>query len=291
MRIVIIANPVAGKGQPYRKIRRYLDRWNDSNGTIELLSTQYANHAGELACKLKDHPPDLLAVCGGDGTINEVASSLPDPPFPVAVLPGGTANVLARELGLPLDPVRALKIALRKKVLRADLGELEGAIRRRFIFVAGIGFDAYAVYKARPSLKAKIGMAAYVVAIIDCLKNYSFPEFRITLNDRSYAATSCLVCNARRYGGGLVFCPDADMTDRMLDVLIIEGIHKLGLARFLFSAWCGIRENNPWIHRIRTKELSVEGPSSVMLETDGELAGTLPVRIRLSPNRFPLVVP
>jgi diacylglycerol kinase (ATP) len=238
-----------------------------------------------------EHPPDLLAVCGGDGTINEVATSLPNPPVPIAVLPGGTANVLARELGLPLDPVRALKIALNKSVLRADLGELEGESHRRFIFVAGIGFDAYAVYKARPSLKARIGMAAYAVAIIECLQNYSFPEFYVALNGRSFTATSCLVCNAKSYGGGMVFCPDANMTDGFLDVLIIEGVHRAGMARFLFSAWCGIQENPSWVHRVRTKELSIEGPTSVMVETDGELAGTLPARIHLSPSSFPLVIP
>jgi diacylglycerol kinase (ATP) len=291
MHLTIIANPVAGGGRPFRKIRRYLQRWNHENWTVDLLPTQHANHAGDLALQLLDHPPDLLAVCGGDGTINEVATCLPNPPFPIAVLPGGTANVLARELGLPLDPVRSLKVALNKKVFRTDLGELEGESSRRFIFVAGIGFDAYAVSMARPSLKAVMGMGAYGVAIIECLKNYSFPEFIVRANGCSFTATSCLVCNAKSYGGGMVFCPDADMADGFLDVLIIEGVHRLGLARFLFSAWCGIQEKHSWVHRIRTRELSVEGPTSVMLETDGELAGTLPVRIRLSPNQFPLVVP
>jgi YegS/Rv2252/BmrU family lipid kinase len=291
MHLAIIANPIAGGGRLYRKILRYIDRWDHPNWTVELLPTQHANHAGVLALQLMERPPDLLAVFGGDGTINEVATSLPNPPFPIAVLPGGTANVLARELGLPLDPIPSLKVALNMNVLRADLGELEGECRRRFTFVAGIGFDAYAVYKARPSLKAKIGMAAYGVAIIECLRNYSFPEFQVVLNGRSLAATSCLVCNAKSYGGGMVFCPDANMADGFLDVLIIEGVHRAGLARFLLSAWCGIQEKPSWVHRMRTKELSIEGPSSVMVETDGELAGTLPVRIHLSPNSFPLVVP
>lgn len=291
MHLTIIANPVAGGGRPYRKIRQYVDRWDHPNWTVELLPTQHANHAGVLAQRLMECSPDLLAVCGGDGTINEVATSLPNPPFPIAILPGGTANVLARELGLPLDPVRALKVALNENILRVDLGELEGENRRRFTFVAGIGFDAYAVYKARPSLKARIGMAAYAVAIIECLQNYTFPEFCVTMNGQSLTATSCLVCNAKSYGGGMVFCPDADMTDGLLDVLIIEGVHRAGLARFLFSAWCGIPEKPSWVHRVRTKELSIEGPSSVMVETDGELVGTLPVRMYLSPNLFPLVVP
>ena len=81
-------------------------------------------------------PPDLLALRGGDGTVNEIASSVPAPPFPVAIIPAGTANVLARELGIPLNPVRAVQIALKRTVRKLDLGRL-GAGMRRFLFVAG----------------------------------------------------------------------------------------------------------------------------------------------------------
>ena len=291
MRITIIANPVAGRGRPFRNLQKHVRDWHHPEWDVEVLPTRAPGHAGALARELLDRPPDILAVCGGDGTINEVVSALPStPPCPLAVLPGGTANVLARELVLPLDPIQALYIALKGKVRQVDIGEMRAGQNRRFTFVAGIGFDAWAVHAARPALKSRIGMAAYAVAVAECLRHYEFPQFEITANGSTYNATSCLVCNARSYGGGLSFCPDADMADGLLDILIIEGVRRAALVGFLFSAWVRPGRVPAWARRLRTKELRVEGPSSAYIETDGELAGMLPATFSLSEKFLPLMV-
>jgi len=291
-KLFIIANPVSGGGRPFRKIRNCVHGGKISGWETEILTTNAPGHAGELTRELLDRPCDLLAVCGGDGTINEIVSALPQaPPFPLAVLPGGTANVLGRELGLPLSPTRALDIALKRKTRYLDIGEMKARQNRRFMFVAGIGFDAWAVYKARPAVKAKTGIAAYAVAAAESLASYEFPEFTVTANGISHAATSCLVCNARSYGGGLTFCPDANMTDGLLDVMIVEGVRRAGLAGFLLSARIRPGMTPSWIRRIRTKELRVDGPSTVRIETDGELAGELPAFFSISEKSLPLIVP
>ncbi len=206
MNLSIIANPIAGRGRAYKSLQRYVRQWPHPDWQFELLTTRGPNHAGILARELLAHPPDLLAVCGGDGTMNEIATAVPEPPFPVALLPAGTANVLARELGLPLNPVRALKIALKGNARSIDLGMLGPGLRRRFLFVAGIGFDAYVVSQVRPALKSKLGIVAYAIAILECLQKYSFPSSRLE-GHRTFMATSCLACNSKRYGGGLLFCP------------------------------------------------------------------------------------
>ncbi len=291
MKLSIIANPTSGGGRAYKSIRRYVDRWPHPDWEVEVLTTRGPNDAGILARDLLHHPPDLLAVCGGDGTVNEIATHVPRPPFPVALLPAGTANVLARELGLPLNPGRALRIALKRSIRRIDLGVLGPDDGRRFVFVAGIGFDAYVVSQVRPALKKRLGMAAYAFAILDCLRRYSFPEFNVDVGGRKFAATSCLVCNARRYGGGLLFCPNADMSDGLLDILILEKQSRLDLARFLFLAWLGRPENGAWIHRLRSSAFRIDGPESILVQADGELAGTLPQEISLANSAFPLIVP
>ena len=291
MKLAVIVNPIAGGGRSYRLIQRYIRRWPHSQWEVELMTTRADQRAGSLAREMLKHPPDLLAVCGGDGTINEVASQIANPPFPVAVVPAGTANVMARELGLPLDPIKALQIALKRKVRKVDLGELSGGSGRRFLFVAGIGFDAYVVSSVNPRLKKMLGKAAFMIEAVRSLCNYTFPEFRIVAGNREFSGTSCLVCNAGSYGGGLLFCPEADMTDGLLDILILQGRRRAELARFLLQAWLGKAATRDWVHRMQAKALKIDGSSEVMVQTDGELAGLLPLEISVAERAFPLAVP
>ena len=291
MKIVIIANPVSGGGRAYHRIRRCVHQWNHPDWNIEILTTKDCRQAGEFALSLLDNPPDLLAVCGGDGTVNEVASSVPSPPFPVAVLPAGTANVIARELRLPLDPVRALEIALKRSVRKVDLGELGPGRGRRFVFVAGVGFDAYVAASVSPVLKKKFGMGAYALAILRCLQTYPFNEFQVSVHDRIYPAVSCIIANAKSYGGGLLFCPQADMQDGLLDVLILGQCSRIKLARFLFRAWLGRPGMHDWIRRVQAGSLTIEGPAGIYVQADGELVGELPLEVKLLPSTFPLIIP
>jgi diacylglycerol kinase (ATP) len=291
MKLSIIANPVAGGGRAYKSIRRYLDRQSNPDWDIDLLATQSRGHAGLLARELMAHPPDLLAVCGGDGTLNEVVTQIPDAQFPVAIIPAGTANVVARELRLPLNPVKALQIGMNRVLKRVDLGKLGPGARRRFLFVTGIGFDAYVASSVHEGLKSAIGIGAYALAIARGIQAYSFPEFQVIAKDRVYTATSCLASNGRRYGGDLLFCPDADMCDGQLDILVLQGRGRLALARFLIMARLQRAETREWIHRFRTDVLRVEGPSEVCVQADGESVGGLPLEISLTPSAFSLVAP
>jgi YegS/Rv2252/BmrU family lipid kinase len=289
MKAVIIANPKAGGGKAFRTICRYIERWENPEWDVDILTTKHPEHAGRLALELLNTPPDLLAICGGDGTVHEVASSIPAPPFPIAVLPAGTANVIARELKLPLNPVRALNIGMKRTIRKVDLGEM--GPERRFVFVAGIGFDAYVAANVSSSLKRRLGVGAYAHAILRCLRTYPFREFQVSVNERIFQATSCLVANAKSYGGGLLFCPHANMRDGLLDVLVLQGRSRMRLARFLFHAWLGHPERHAWIHRLQSRNVSITGSDEIMVQADGELAGTLPVNIRLLPSTFPLVIP
>jgi diacylglycerol kinase (ATP) len=291
MKLAIIVNPISGRSRGFKSIQRYIRQWPHSQWEVQVFPTQSNRRAGALAREMLKHPPDLLAVCGGDGTINEVACQISHPPFPVAVLPAGTANVVARELGLPLDPIRALQIALERKTRKVDLGELRGGSDRRFLFVAGIGFDAYVVSNVRPKLKKKLGEAAFMIEAVRSLCSYAFPEFRIVADNRIYTGTSCLVCNAKSYGGGMLFCPDADMTDGILDIMILQGKRRVELARFLLLAWCGKAVKRSWVHRTQAKALKIDRNSEVMVQTDGELAGQLPLDISVADLAFPLVIP
>ncbi len=289
MRITIIANPVAGRGRAYKIIHRIVRHWPYPDWECEFLPTRCPEHAGVLALEQLSNPPDLLAVCGGDGTLHEVVSRVPDPPFPVALLPAGTANVLARDLGLPFNPARALDIALKRVIRRVDLGTVNARTSHSFLLMAGIGFDAYVASRVRAAVKARLGMFAYVISTLRALATYGFAEFKVAAGGEQYSATSCLVANAKGYGGGLVFTPVADMTDGLFDILVLEGRPRLGYVHFLWNAWRGRPKAYPWVKQFRAPAVQVTGPRGLWVQADGELLGTLPLEISIAPRTFPLV--
>ncbi|HYK87739.1 MAG TPA: diacylglycerol kinase family protein [Acidobacteriota bacterium] len=290
MKIVIIANPVAGRGRAYKIIHNLVEHWPHRDWEYEFLSTRCPEHAGVLAMEQLSNPPDLLAVCGGDGTLHEVVSRVPDPPFPVALLPAGTANVLARDLGLPFHPARALEVALKRAVRRVDLGTLKARAEHSFILMAGIGFDAYVASRVRPAVKQRLGMFAYAASTLRALASYGFPEFHVSAGGQDFTATSCLVANAKGYGGGLVFTPMADMGDGLFDVIVLEGRPRLGYMHFLWNAWRGRPKPYSWIRQCRAPNVKITGPKGLWVQADGELIGSIPLEIDINPKAFPLVV-
>jgi diacylglycerol kinase (ATP) len=223
--------------------------------------------------------------------MNEVASRVPEPPFPVALLPAGTANVLAREIGIPLDPLKALDIALRGTIRRLDMGVAQGRTSLRFLLMAGAGFDAYVVSKVRPSFKWRAGKLAFYFAALQSLSRYHFPEFEVVAGGETLPATTCVVANSRGYGGGLLLTPEADMSDGLLDILVVQGRSRGRYLRLLVSAWQRKPQNYPWIQHRRAKTLTIRGPRGPWVQVDGELMGTLPVEITVLPSTFPLIVP
>lgn len=256
-----------------------------------MLTTRAPGHAAELTSTQASRPPDVLAVCGGDGTVNEVANGLPDPPFPVAVLPAGTANVLARSIGMPLDPVEAIKVALEGVVLQVDSCVLRGTPDRHFLLMAGAGFDAYVVSRTSSVLKDRIGIAAFYKSTLQCLATYDFPEFTLETEGLSIRATTCVVANSRGYGGGLVLTPSADMTDGLLDIVAVQGKSRVNLALFALTALQGKPRDYPWVRHAKARSVRIDGPPEVMVQVDGEQVGTLPAAAQVMPRSFPLVVP
>jgi YegS/Rv2252/BmrU family lipid kinase len=291
MKLAIIANPISGRGRPFKKISRVVNKWPYKDWTVELHETRCPEHAGEIANELLSEPPDRLAVCGGDGTIHEVVTRVPNPPFPVALLPAGTGNVLGHELKLPLDPIKSLNIALNGEVRRVDLGILEARQSHHFLLMTGVGFDAYVVSKIRPALKMRFGIAAFYLQTLQAMLSYGFPKFEVHLQEESLVATSCIISNSHSYGGGLVLTPEADMCDGVLDILVLQEGSKVDYLRFLLSAWLGKPKQRPWVQLRRAPHVRVEGPRGPWVQADGELIGTLPLEISLSTAAFPLIFP
>ena len=291
MKLTIIANPVAGRGRPFRKIKRYIRHWPYHDWQVKLIPTRGPGHASVIAADMLSEPPDVLAVCGGDGTMKEVVTGLPEPPFPTALLPAGTSNVLARELDIPLDPVLALDIALKGNVRRVDLGSLRGRVDHHFLLMAGIGFDAHVAANVQPAWKKRLGIGSYYLAVLRGLMTYPFDEFRVVTEGAVWPANSCVIANAKGYGGQLRLTPQADISDGLLDVLVVGHASKLDYARLVLSSRFGKQLDFPFVRRLRSALISVEGPRGLWVQADGEPIGTLPIEVTVVPGKYPIIVP
>lgn len=283
-RWALIFNPTAGRVRPgmVETLRGALE---DQGIQVALLPTAAPGHASLLAARARG--VDRIAVLGGDGTFNEVANGLPADGAPLVFLPGGTANVMAYELGIPRHPLRAALA----QAAAAPVAVYPGLVKqRRFLLMAGFGFDADAVYRVRPGLKRRLGKGAYVWAALGALLG---PKPALTLatpDGRTQVVHWALSARARHYGGAFVVHPEAGLTAPALGLLGVSApcllpflVGNLGLRLPLRGG--GIRLACGETMRVRA-----ETPFHVQLDGDHFTSGT-DFEVRISRQAIHLCIP
>lgn len=287
MDLEIIHNPAAGQhGQ--RLFQAVLARLAAADCRITVHHTEGPGHASRLA-EAAAKGADRLVVAGGDGTVNEVVNGLngSDAP-PVAIIPMGTANVLAAEIGLAIQTDLIVDTIRHGDALPITLGVIGD---RRFVLMAGVGFDAHVVAGVDKALKRKIGKLAYGVSFLNQLRRSRFPTYDVTVDRARSEAASVIVTNARRYAGPHVIAPEADLRDPSFQV-----------CRFLsHGRWPAIREGAAlFLNRLRTgphfaissgRRIVIDGPAGDPVQADGDMVATLPVEITALPAALRLVYP
>ena len=276
---------------------------------IELAATTRPDMAHELARAAVTKGADFVLACGGDGTINEVINGLAMSSVPLGVLPGGTANILAHELRLPLNPVRAARQFPRWSPRRIALGRARWedaqserpagglppqARCRYYTSVAGIGYDAHVVYELSSWLKYKLGVAGYVLEALRQWVSYPFPRFSCLLEGRDRQATFTVVHRTRLYAGWLHLAPTADLFQPRFTVCSFPSRSR---TRYLLYALAVLARQH-----LRLKDVSldhcaevvctsVDACGPVRFELDGELAGTIPATFEIVPDALTVLVP
>ncbi len=195
-----------------------------------IFPTSSAEHAASSTIELGSNPANLVVACGGDGTVYTILNALPEKAA-MGIIPAGTANVIARELGIPLNLRNAGKAILTGAVNEIDTGCCNG---QKFAFVAGIGFDAQVAGAVSPLLKRVFGRAAYHMAGLGEFLTYRPPLLSVRVNNaESYKCRFAIVANMRRYGGELFFAPKARYDDQRLDLLMLHRFSVGALLRLL----------------------------------------------------------
>ncbi len=287
-RALIVANPIAGRGQG-RKAAHELERGLRERGiSAELYFTEKAGDAFSHLRSL-DQGVELVVSVGGDGTLREVLDGLVDPTTPVGVLPFGTANVLSKELGLPRDVHHCIEILARGRVVPVDVANVNG---RLSLLMTGVGIDAMVVREVERRRKGPITKWSYVTGALHALSRYAAPTLRVTLDGEALKkpAGFVLISNTINYGGVLSLAPDARMNDRQFEVYLFPtgSLPELAVA---FAR--GALRNLPGgrVELRRAREIRVESETPVPFQVDGDLGGETPVDVRLAPNQYHLVVP
>ncbi len=244
----------------------------DNAAGLALYATRSAEEAEALSRRFADRGEDIVIAAGGDGTLNAVVKGLAGSRTALGVLPTGTMNVFARELGIPYDNLdRAFEVILEGHVREVDLFE---ANNTPFVQMAGVGFDAAVIEETTWESKKVLGPLAYLLSAVKVLGEMP-PLMKVVANNgREEEGVAVLAGNGSLYGGQFKLFPKADNTDNKLDVLVFkEAGYRLVLDSLRGIALGGVDFSNSTVEYFQTEYLEVTADRMVPLEVDGELVG------------------
>jgi diacylglycerol kinase (ATP) len=263
--------------------------------TFDSVATTGPGHAGEIARQEVERGAELILVAGGDGTINEAVNGMAFSDVPLGVLPAGTANVLANELGIGNIMERAAAVlpdAVQERVALGAISNAGQASPRYFLMMAGAGLDADIVYHLNPRLKEATGKVAYWIAGFSKV-GHRIPEFTVQANGREYRASFALVSRVRNYGGDLEIAPTISLLDDEFEMVLFEGESSFGFLKYMLAVIVHQQQSMRGITILRTRHAVFSCPldSKIHLQVDGEHVGVAPARVEIVPNALTLLVP
>jgi YegS/Rv2252/BmrU family lipid kinase len=290
-RLLAIENPRSGGGGYKRDLPLIMGALRGLGYEVDERTTQGEGDGARLALAGVEEGFDLVCVIGGDGTVNEALNGLAGTEVPLAIIPTGTVNVLAMELGIPLDPPDAVRLLDAGTVSWIDLG-LAG--ERYFGLMAGVGMDAAVVASLSPVMKKAFKEAAFAVQGLANYLTKEEPRIRVTCEERTVEGYFAVFGNASNYGGGFGITPLADMRDGLLDVCVLKDKSFLGTISYWTAALINAHLKHPKVEYFRTEAAqvaTVEPDKEVLVQTDGEMAGKLPLTCSVVPHALRVVVP
>lgn len=304
-RLLVIHNPVAGR----RRRRRFweaLDSLERDGNELFLHLTEAPGHAIEYARQIEPGDADLVIAAGGDGTINEVINGLVaggrPAPAPLAIIPLGTSNVLASEIGLGKSPAVLAGTIREGATARISLGRIANSVAgsangRCFVLMAGAGIDAHAVAGVDPVLKRRFAQGAYAWSGLQQLRRSRQRRYDVEVDGVRYQAAWVVVCNAGRYGGPFVLAARARLDRPCFEVCLFARGGVWPLARHGSALMLGRLAGTPGFTSVLGESVRIEAsgeagtPTAEPVQCDGDDVARLPVEIEVVPAALDLVVP
>jgi diacylglycerol kinase (ATP) len=250
----------------------------------EIVLTERGGQAQDLARDAVTRGAGAVVAWGGDGTINEVASALAFGPVPLGVVPAGSGNGLARELGISANPEHAITAALRAPARPIDLGEIEG---RLFVSIAGVGVDAHVASRFNNPSNRRRGFLGYAGITARALASYVPMRYRITANSGTADVRAILVtiANSAQFGNGARIAPGALLDDGLLDLVVLQERSRLKTLVHFPRLFTGTVAGVPGCRMERVTEVVIEADEPMTFHVDGEpCAGGTRLHARVHPG-------
>ena len=281
-------NPTAGAGRAARilpEVRAALER---TGAEFRIVETSSADHAREEAREAAS-AGEPVAALGGDGLVGTLAGVMCGTEVPLAIVPGGRGNDLARVLGIPTDAAEAARVAVEGTERAIDVAEASGAT---YVGIASCGFDSDA---NRIANEAKLirGNLVYLYAGLRTLLAWKHATFVTTVDGErhTFRGYGAAVANSKAYGGGMYLVPQAQLDDGLLDVMLITESPKLNFLKGMGKVFKGAHVDDPATAFVRGTEVEISADRPFTVYADGDPIADLPVTIRVAPQVLRVIVP
>jgi diacylglycerol kinase (ATP) len=289
---ILVYNPTAGQRDRRHAMRRLAQAAREEGLELLHAPTEGPGHATRIVADCLRERPDVVAVCGGDGTVSEAAAALLGTDVPLAILPGGTSNVLALELEIPFPLEGARHVLLHGEPRTVRVGM---ANERPFILMTGVGLDARVMGNMSQYLKRWLGRAGILPAVAREFFRYEFPRLEVEIDGILYPATFAVVCNARHYAGNWIAAPTASIEKEGFDVILFDSRRRRDLAG-LFVGMKGRRgaHLSAGLARCvpgRQVRVVSREPYAVEAQIDGDCVLKTPVSCRVSSRSLTILAP
>lgn len=289
-RLLVIHNPTAGRRRAAFAFAA-IAALRSEGCSVDVRETSARGDAERFA---RSAAPDIHAVvaAGGDGTVNEVINGLyarahdMRPPA-LGIIPLGTVNVLARELGLPMDAAGIARLLAHGRTLPLYAGIVNG---RRFSLMIGVGFDARVVERVDPRLKRTIGRAAYALGILQELIFYENVRYRVAIDDRApIDACSVIIAKSRLYAGSFELAPSASVREPALQVCLFEHGGRWSVLRYLLGLVTGRIAQTSGFRIVEASRVTIAAPAGDPVQGDGDTLTTLPLTVSIADGALAVI--
>ncbi|MHB1131438.1 MAG: diacylglycerol/lipid kinase family protein [Chloroflexota bacterium] len=289
-RASVVMSPVAGTAVSREDLLEQLAPLTAAGWQVRVAVTTRAGEAVELARAAAAAGEDVVVAAGGDGTVNEVLQGIAGSESALAVLPLGTGNVWAHEIGVPTDLAGAVQVLLHGRLRRVDVGR---AGERYFLLMAGVGFDAEVTRQTDKQTKRRFGRLAYLIAGVKVALGIVGHRVEINLDGvpRGARALMVVIGNSRNYGGQVSLTSDARLDDGLLDVVVFKGTSVLHAAWYALSVLLRRHRQDQGVEYYRAKRLVISSVTPLPVQVDGDVIGETPMSFQVRPLALKVVMP